>query len=255
MTLLLLLSALFSPSAQAQHAGQPVPVYRVSHTAAAIDIDGALAEFDWSVAQRIRFVKLRHEPEDSKPLRQETQVAALWDDQNLYLAFIVADREIWASLRTRDARLFPEECIEFFIDPDSAGRHYTEAQINSVGNMRDLLVDYSRGRPTLEQFDVMAKWDYQHVRKAVKVHRDGQARDLGWTLELAIPWTEFRFAGRSFPPPPGDEIRINFYRYERARDGHLPLELSGWSPVQATFHDPPRFGRFIFSARGVSAER
>lgn len=231
----------------------PLPLYRVGRASAAIAVDGVLSEFDWLVAERIRLIKFRHEPEDGKPLHSPTHVAALWDSQNLYLAFALTDREIWATLAERDARLFPEECVEFFVDPDADSRRYIETQINTAGNMRDLLVDYSSPPPSLAQFDVMAKWDYERMQKALKIHRDAARRDLGWTLEVAIPWTEFRFSRRSWPPRPGDEIRINFYRYERSRDGRL-LEQSGWSRVQGTFHDAPRFGRFVFSAKPPGSE-
>ena len=234
-------------------AGAAVPSYRVARASVPIRVDGILDEFDWAVAERIRFVKFGHEPEDGKPLREATQVMALWDNNNLYLAFLVQDSEIWATLTERDARLFPEECVEFFLDLEGDGRRYIETQINSLNNIRDLLVDRSMETPSYAQFDVMAKWDFQQLRKAVRIHRDRDGRDLGWTLEIALPWTELSFSRRSWPPRDGDELRINLYRYERPRSGQLPLELSGWSPVPASFHDPGRFGRFVFtSARAGS---
>ncbi len=99
--------------------------------------------------------------------------------------------------------------------------------------------------PTYPQYDVMARWDYAHLEKAIRIYREG-GHDIGWTLEIAIPWKEFAFSRHAWPPKPGDEMRINFYRYERARSGSLPLELSAWSPVERSFHDPEHFGRFIF---------
>ena len=225
-----------------------VPTYRVSHASGPIQIDGVLNEFDWLTAQRMHFVKFSHDPEDHKPLRESTEVAAVWDEQNLYLGFIVRDREMWATSQQRDARLWPEECIEIFLDPDGDGRRYIEAQMNWHNNIRDILVDGNIENPTPAQFDEMARWDFHHLQSAVKVHRTTKGKDLGWTLEMAIPWTELSFSRRNLPPKLGDKIRINFYRVERPRHGPTPVEWSGWSPVPGDFHDPARFGQFVFSA-------
>jgi len=222
-----------------------VPVYRVHRASSAIRIDGVLDEWDWILAEQLRYHKICHEPEDSKPLREKTFVASLWDDQNLYLAFVVQDREIWATVSERDARLFPEECVEFFLDPDGNGERYIEAQVNSINNMRDLLVDGSVKDPTYPEFDQMALWDFQNLEKAVHLYRGSLGQDIGWTLEIAMPWSELSFSRRKWPPKPGDELRINFYRYERSQRGELPLEQSGWSTVN-NFHTPGRFGRFVF---------
>jgi hypothetical protein len=236
---------LLRPTSGQNMMSQSVPIYQVHRASAPIRVDGILDEWDWVAAERLRCVKFSHEPEDSKPLREETLVASLWDDEYLYLAFIVQDREIWATISKRGDRLFPEECVEFFLDPDGAGEQYIEAQINSINNIRDLLVDGKVKNPSRNEFDLMARWDFQHLRKEVRIHRDIAGRDLGWTLEIAIPWSNLSFSRHAWPPKPGDELRINFYRYERSRTGKLPLELSAWSPVE-DFHDPVRFGRFIF---------
>lgn len=225
---------------------QAVPVYHVHRASAPIRVNGTLDEWDWVVAERLRFIKFSHDPEDSKPLREETLVSSLWDDQNLYVAFIIQDREIWATIRERDARLFPEECVEFFLDPDGDGQRYIEAQINSMNNIRDLLVEGSVKNPTYAQFDVMALWDFRHLKKELRIYRDSAGRDSGWTLEIAIPWSELSFGRHTWPPRPMEQLRINFYRYERSRSGKLPLELSGWSPVPDDWHDPAWFGRFVF---------
>jgi cellulose/xylan binding protein with CBM9 domain len=221
--------------------------YVVNRASAPPKIDGVLDEFDWAMSERIHLLKFSHDPEDGKPLRESTQVAALWDDHNLYLGFVVQDREVWATIRERDARLWPEECVEFYLDPDGTGQRYVEAQVNSVNNIRDLLVDGNVTNPVPAQFDLMARWDFRHLESAIKIYKDPFGRDIGWTLEIAIPWSDLAFSRRSFPPRPGDEMRINFYRYERSHDGKLPLELSEWSPVPGDFHDPPRFGTLVFT--------
>lgn len=228
----------------------PVPVYHVPRRTAPLSIDGRLDELDWIAAPRLSFVKFSHDPEDHQPLRDRTQAMALWDDANLYLAVVIQDRDIWATRRERDARLWPEECVEFYIDPDGDGRRYVEAQINSLNNLRDLLIDGDIASPTPAQYDAMARWDFQRIQTAVQLHRDDVGADLGWTLEIAIPWPDLAFSRRTWPPRPGEALRINFYRYERSSPARppLPLELSGWSPVHGDFHQPVRFGMFVFAS-------
>lgn len=204
-------------------------------------IDGKLDEQDWNHAERIVLKKVLPQHGDNSPLRASTRIAALWDVDHLFLAFEVEDQEMWATLRDHDARLFEEECVEFFIDPGGDGRRYIETQINFLNTVRDVLVDASIRRPSRAEFDKMALWHYQGMRSAVNI-RPG----WGWTLETAIPWSEFGFSGRKFPPLPGEDIRINCYRYERSRLGTKPLELSAWSDVERSFHEPSRFGRFLF---------
>ena len=229
-----------------------LPTYYVQRTAGTICIDGALDEWDWMMAERLHCLKFSHEPEDFAPLREETMVASLWDDEHLYLGFVIADREIWSDISEPGARLFPQECVELFIDPDGTGERYIEAQINSIANIRDLLIDGTVEQPSMAQFDQMATWDFQRMKRAIRIYRDQSGRELGWTLELAIPWSDLSFSRRRWPPHPGEELRVNFCRYERSQSGNLPLELSSWSPVR-DFHDPARFGRFIFvpSIRGI----
>jgi hypothetical protein len=220
---------------------QNIPCYGVRRASGPILIDGKLEERDWRRAERIELKKALPERGDDSPLRAKTRVAALWDEDNLYLAFEVEDQEVWATLHEHDARLFEEECVEFFLDPDGDGRRYIETQINSLNTIRDLLVDGSIRQPTRAEFDRMALWHYQQLRSAVDIQPG-----WGWTMEAAIPWSEFGFCERSFPPQPGSEMRVNCYRYERSRLGAEPLELSAWSQVDRSFHEPDHFGRFLF---------
>lgn len=229
---------------------QNIPCYRVRRASGPVVIDGKLEEQDWHYAERFILAKSFRERGDDSPLRARTWVAALWDENHLYLGFEVEDQEIWATLRDHDARLFEEECVEFFLDPAGDGHQYIETQINSLNTVRDLLVDASIRRPSRAEFNEMALWHYRNMRSAVSI-RPG----WGWTLEVAIPWTEFGFSGRNFPPQAGEEIRINFYRYERSQSGTKPLELSAWSEVEHSFHEPARLGRFVFDGKpAISAQ-
>ena len=223
-----------------------VPIYGVRRTDTAAHEFDAEGWPDWSGAEALWLRKIRHEPEDGLPLREATEVVALWDPQFLYLAFTIFDREVWATITVPEARLFVEECVEVFLDPDGDGHWYVELQVNALGTVRDLLVDGSIEGPSAAQFDAMAQWHFCSLRRAVSPLKGADGTQAGWRLQLAIPWRDLDFCRRQWPPSPGEELRINFYRYERSREGTAPLELSGWSLLHGSFHQPARFGRFLF---------
>ena len=85
---------------------------------------------------------------------------------------------------------------------------------------------------------------------------DGSVNDMSdadkkWVCELAFPFREMSFCAPSmnFPPNPGDEWRINLYRYEYGRMDRQFKELTAWNQTDAKrgFHAPDRFGKIIFS--------
>ena len=119
----------------------------------------------------------------------------------------------------------------------------------------------------------------QEVRTAGQlsaVHLDGTLndpgdRDLGWSVELAIPWAAFADGGRTaVPPPPGSRWRVNFSRVQwdldvagggylkrRGSDGKpLPEHNWVWSPQGVIdMHRPERWGYVQFtSVRDGKAE-
>ena len=47
-----------------------------------------------------------------------TQVRMLWDEEQLYVLFIATDPDAWSTLADRDDRLWNEEVVEFYADPD-----------------------------------------------------------------------------------------------------------------------------------------
>ena len=71
-------------------------------------------------------------------------------------------------------------------------------------------------------------------------------KDQGWSLEVAIPWTNFEELGNGLPPKTGDIWRANLNRW----DGTEPnRRLSQWSDsgmVKANPHWPERFGELVF---------
>ena len=179
-----------------------------------------------------------------------TQVRMLWDEEQLYVLFIATDPDAWSTLADRDDRLWNEEVVEFYADPDGDGANCVEIEVNPLNTVVDLLLSKPWGQNGRGYFD----WSPQF---ATAVHVEGTTndpsdRDQYRSVEMALPWSIFASdmldvaGGRQLPPRPGDEWRCNFYRYEPLRTG--AVEYSAWSPVgEIDLHRPDRFGTVVFA--------
>ena len=174
----------------------------------------------------------------------------LWDDDNLYVGIFSRDTDIWASLTERDDTLWEEEVVELYLDPQRTGSDYLELQFNPLGAVFDALFPSPRNRVweqaaqhTVEGMEVAV-----HVNGSVDNRDD---RDRSWSVEVRIPLTSLPGLANT-PPRNGDQIRANFYRYDR--NGATPeapdsgtTVTAAWSPVGGgTFHNPERFGLATF---------
>lgn len=183
----------------------------------------------------------------------DTRSAALWDNENLYIAFWIEEPFPSGRQTERDSLVFLENDVEVFLD---GGDCYYEFEINALGTVYEVLFvwqdSYGPGtRFDTAEFDLVsqralsfagdydrsgetfwrgthprgARWAFRHwdlagLRSAVAV--DGTLNDpttvsRGWTVELAFPWKGMQplANGRSLPPVDGDEWRIFFGRFEQ----------------------------------------
>jgi len=218
-------------------------VYPCRHPASAIAIDGRLDELAWMACARA---------DDfhgyGGALRFRTQAMALWDARNLYIGMVGVDDSVWATETRYDVPLWHEEVMEIVLDPGGRGKPYIELQINPQAAVRDVLVENIFLPREQWDWDAWGRWQLKGLEHAVQVIRDEDYdRDLGWSIELAIPWESLRGAaeGVALPPQPGDRWRANFYRYDRPEG--KPEELSAWCDTESdTFHVPEKFGVLHF---------
>ena len=195
----------FTPDGQVSH-------YTVERASTDIVIDGYLDEFAWAAAAQINhfdriLASYNH-------VLHPTRARMLWDDENFYFAFACQDTDIWATYKNEDDKLWEEEVVEVFIDPDGDGRNYLELEVNPLNTIVDLTVQQLT--PTWE---ADMDWDIAGLQTAVRVQgtvNDSTSQDRGWTVEIAIPWAAMadRIGGGGRPNP-GDTWRLNLYRIER----------------------------------------
>ena len=192
--------------------------------------------------------------------RHHTRAKMMWDDTHLYVGALLEDPHVWGTLSEKNAIIFNDNDFEVFIDPDGDNHNYYEFEINAL----DTIWELSLERPYRDGGPVHRGDNMPGLRHAVKVHgtlNDPSDTDLGWSIELAIPWSGLaRYAGpMPCPPHEGDRWRMNFSRvhwlheiidgqYVKVpREAH-PEDNWVWSPQEAIdMHRPERWGLVQFS--------
>lgn len=257
---------LVAPGTPAGSQPERLPIYGARKAVDAVRVDGRLDEATWVLSPRVGRLRLIHDP-DRRPAFP-TEAAMAWDDTHLYVSFACTDGQPWARLANRDDRLWEEEVVEVFLDPDGDGRQYAEIEVSPTNTVVDLLIAAPRaGGPGAR------RWDAAGLQTAVTTHR------AGWVVEMAIPWASLAAAGVTAAPQTGDAWRVGLYRIKRpggiakatridalakershaaddrkaAIDEQLRMlraddEYSAWSVTRPDlgFHDPERFGTVTF---------
>lgn len=204
----------------------PVPSYIVRRAASPVQVDGRLDDSVWASAPSITLVMNR----DGAPSPLATEAKLLYDDQHLYVAFRAADTNIWATMKKRDQRLWEEEVVEVFVQPNPAHPSYIEIEVNPLGTVLDIFL-LDAGKPLAYE-----SWNSARLKTAVRV------AGKEWTAEMALPFEDCVTAPHR-PPRSGDRWRLNLYRTDR-KPRHLDM---AWSPtLQDSFHVPARFGEIVF---------
>ena len=208
-----------------------VSYYAVQRTATPVVVDGSLEEFAWQTAEQIDgFERILN---DYDRVLYPVRAKMLWDDEHFYFGFACQDPDIWAIYENEDDHLWEEEVVEVFIDPDGDGENYLELEVNPLNAVVDLLIYHVSPSSLKSSID----WDVTGLQTAVQVHgtvNDSLSRDLGWTVEIAIPWAAMvDSVDGGKKPESGDTWRLNLYRIERTGGRNLKSrinELTGKSP-------------------------
>lgn len=154
--------------------------FQVTRASGPIEVDGVLEDAAWRDAVPLA---LTHEwfPGDNVQPPVETEVRVLYDDENLYLAFLARDPDpdaIRANLADRDTP-FQDDHVGFMVDPFNDERRGFQFRVNPLGVQMDAIFSENEG---FEDFSWDAIWD-----------SDGRITDEGYLVEVAIPFKSLRF--------------------------------------------------------------
>jgi hypothetical protein len=258
-----------------------IPHYTAYKIGSAPKIDGRLDENIWkNVPKSTRFRDLISGAETI----HDTRAAVVWDNEYLYVAYWIEEPNIQATLRERDAPIYQNNDVEFFIAGQDA---YYEFEINSFGTIYEVLFvweesyeragysrmeAFDRNRPGVRPFKGVGyknhprglrigywNWDFPGLQTAVFMDgtiNDDSDRDRGWTVELALPWSGMKALAlgdnRRLPPEDKDTWRMDFSRFNQYKEAP-PADDSGgwaWSPHNVwDSHVPECFTYIHFSQK------
>ena len=135
-----------------------------------------------------------------------TTVAVTWDETNLYLGVTCTDTDLVSGGTERDGELRAGDSLTVLIDPRRDGLAVTSFTVSVSGTQGDAVLlavsdpenPETRKRAESLRIEQTGKAWQPEWRAAVKidgtVRRPGetQARaDVGWQVEIAIPWKSF----------------------------------------------------------------
>lgn len=165
------------------------PVFNATRTLEAITVDGKMDEPIWkkTEARTLDYFYKVEKPDDD----QQTIFRMLWDDKNLYLFYEMKDKYLTVRETERDGEPYFDDCAEIFLitAPDSLDTHFGyELNLNKASNDFIYFNDYYAGK------DVVYKSFNPDFKVEVTYEgtiNDNSDTDIGWTMELAIPLSNF----------------------------------------------------------------
>jgi hypothetical protein len=242
-----------------EHLFTPPKHYTVHFTTEKIEVDGRISDKAWENAPWIEnFVHIEGEHKPAPPY--STRMKMLWDEQYLYIAAEFEDPHVWSYMKNHDEALFNENCFEVFLDPDNNTHIYFEILVNASNTVFDLCMS----KPYRNGGGALLSWHASGMKTGVEVQgtlNNPDDTDKGWTLEMAIPFTDVAIGGRATPQE-GRFWRANFARvhwqtdisgteYVKKQDASgraIPADFWLWSPHGIlNMHYPERFGYLIFT--------
>ncbi len=221
--------------------GKGTPKSAKVSRASGITIDGKLDEPGWAKAMASVGPLVKVKGGAAAGTGQGVKAGFLWDDERLYLAFEVEDRDVKSRFTERDSKLWTMDNVELFLRPaGGAGGSYIELQVSPANVLFDALFTGHKS----------PKWEKAaanltlSVESAVVVEGtlNKPGRDGGWTAELSIPFAEL--PGVNGAPTPGTQWTVNLYRISDGKGG----EAVTWVPVGGDFHELTGAGHIAFVA-------
>ncbi len=233
LSALILVSACNTPKRQSVSDGA---AYTAKKTDIPPVIDGILNDACWKSSATVQLAL-----HDGGNPEYPTNVSVCYDDAALYIAFECRDLDAASLVREKDGPVETGEYVSVGIDADADTVTFAVIGVAPTGAVRDMFILRRAGQPD----KVLGDWNCDALRTSVSVYGGGAmpgTEDRFWTVEMALPFSEF-YTAVNIPPRPGDEWRIALMRSELTGR----RELSGFPAHEAdNGFSPSVFARLIF---------
>ncbi|MCM8818541.1 MAG: carbohydrate-binding family 9-like protein [Candidatus Omnitrophica bacterium] len=206
-------------------------IYVAERATGKIIIDGNITEEEWGKTPTIK--RFYRAGDINKKVNSETIVWIKYDDNYLYIAGRMEDKDIVAKATGIDGSCWNDDVFEIFIKPKFKSPHYYEIEINPIGTVFDAF--YPRTR-----IHFLRSCEYKsQLNFATKIKgtlNNWKDIDEGWDIEIAIPFSDF--SETTTPPKKGDVWYFAICRYDYSY--YLPyigVELTSSAKLRrANFH-------------------
>jgi hypothetical protein len=195
-------------------AAPPHPPIQAARATGPLRCDGVLDEPSWALAQPATEL-YQQTPDQGAAATMKSEFRVLYDDAALYIGARLYDahpESIQANLGRRDSSL-PADRITVYLDPYHDKRSGYLFVVNAAGLRVDGLM-YNDGVQDLT-------WDGVWEGRA---HRDS----LGWSAEMRLPFSQFRFQSEAEPVWGIDFKRVIVRRGEESLIAYTPRDGSGF---------------------------
>lgn len=188
---------------------QPQKVVKVLKTEKPVKIDGVLDEPVWKINGYSGFTQ--SQPEDGKPATEKTKVWVAYDQEAIYVAAKMYDKnpDKLISLLGRRDDFTESEWFVFYLDPYYDRRSGFQFAVNPSGS----ICDWSLYNDQFRDISWDGIWEC-----ATKIDRQG------WTVEIKIPFDQLRFKKKESEYIWG----VNFRRYIKHKN---EIVTFAWKPV------------------------
>lgn len=195
----------------------------------------------WAAASAIGINEFPWNTTDSE---QSTVVRPLYDEETLYLQYLVEDKHSYAQTTDLNGSVWKDSCVEMFaiIEPQHRP-YYMNLEINCVGTLR---LGFGPDRHDRELITVDQA---EAIRVETSIEgptKEESPDDKGWWVAVALPFETLSvFTGISISPSEGTIWRGNFHRL----GGKTNSQFAVWNSIDTTepdFHQPSEFGCFVF---------
>lgn len=163
----------------------------------------------------------------------------LWDSTFFYAAFEVQDRDVESTNTTHMSNPWEDDCVEVFLETDdkrAPDRSSNTYQMSVSAGGGSSFVVGENGQPVPKKI-----FSFKYAKKVQGTLNRPIDRDIGYTIELAIPWKEM-----GGPPVPGQRMGFNVIcRMRGENTGFVSFSPDVQTPEDV--HIPAKWGRILFT--------
>jgi len=189
---------------------QPQKVIKAIKIEKPVKIDGVLDESVWKINGYSGFIQ--SQPEDGKPATEKTKVWIAYDQEAIYVAAKMFDKnpDRLISLLGRRDDFTESEWFTFYIDPYYDRRSGFQFAVNPSGS----ICDWSIYNDEFKDISWDGIWEC-----GTRIDKEG------WTVEIKIPFDQLRFQKKD-----GEYVwGVNFRRYIRHKN---EIVTFSWKPAK-----------------------